>query len=201
MCAALSPAACGATVDGAMAFKLSILVVANRTADSDELSEALRARAEQRPASYTIVVPPTGGGPEARAAAKVKLAAALQRLRDAGLEIDGRIGPPDPVDAVHAVWDPRHFDEVIVSTLPGQASKWLLMDLPHRIARLTGVQVTHVVASDEKVKLEAVPLPARDRPGVLAPLSVLSWGGRPPAPPRGEEKAPDSPSEPPDDAA
>ena len=184
-----------------MAFKLSILVVANRTADSDELSEALTARAEQRPVSYTLVVPPTAAGTAARAGAEAKLAAALRRLRGAGLEIDGRVGPPDPIDAVHAVWDPREFDEVIVSTLPGQASKWMLMDLPHRIARFTGVQVTHVVASDEKVSLEAVPLPERAKPGVLAPLSVLSWGGRPPAPSPEPETSPKTPAEPPDDAA
>src|SRR6266550_1781510 len=184
-----------------MAFKHSILVVANRTADSDELSGALLARAEQGPVAYRLVVPPMAAGPDSRAAAEGKLAAALGRLRDAGLEIDGGLGPPDPIDAVHNVWDPRSFDEVIVSTLPGQASKWMLMDLPHRIARLTGVQVTHVVASDEKVKLEAMPLPARDRPGVLAPLSVLSWGGRPPAPARGGDEAPDQPDEPPDSVA
>jgi hypothetical protein len=95
------------------------------------------------------------------------------------------------------VWDPRSFDEVIVSTLPGQASKWMLMDLPHRIARFTGVRVTHVVASDEKVKLESVPAPERAKRGVLSPLSVLSWGGRPPAPAWDEDPA----REPPDDAA
>ena len=174
-----------------MAFKHSILVVANRTADSDELSAALLARAEQGPVAYTLVVPPMAA----------KLAAALGRLRDAGLEIDGSLGPPDPIDAVHNVWDPRRFDEVIVSTLPGQASKWMLMDLPHRIARFTGVRVTHVVGSDEKVKLEAVPLPERDKPGVLAPLSVLSWGGRPAAPARGDADTPDEPGEPPDSVA
>ena len=177
-----------------MAFKHSILVVANRTADSDELNGALAARAEQGPVSYTLVVPPMTAGPAARGAAEAKLTAALARLRDGGLEIDGRLGPPDPIDAVHAVWDPRRFDEVIVSTLPGQASKWMLMDLPHRVARFTGVRVTHVVGSDEKVKLEAVPVrhvlasdrrepehsapPTRERSGVLSPLSVLTWGGR-----------------------
>ena len=180
-----------------MAFKHSILVVANRTADSDELNVALLARAEQGPVAYTLVVPPMTAGPDARAAAEGKLAAALARLRDGGLEIDGSLGPPDPIDAVHAVWDPREFDEVIVSTLPGQASKWMLMDLPHRVARFTGVRVIHVVGSDEKVKLQSVPVPERSKPGVLAPLSVLSWGGRPPAPPRSEEP----PREPPDDAA
>jgi hypothetical protein len=180
-----------------MAFKHSILVVANRTADSDELSGALLARAELGPVAYTLVVPPTAAGPDSRAAAEGKLTAALGRLREVGLEIDGSLGPPDPIDAVHNVWDPRSFDEVIVSTLPGQASKWMLMDLPHRIARFTGVRVTHVVASDEKVKLESVPAPERAKRGVLSPLSVLSWGGRPPPPARDEEPA----GEPPDDAA
>jgi hypothetical protein len=184
-----------------MAFKHSILVVANRTADSDELSGALLARAEQGPVAYRLVVPPMAAGPDSRVAAEAKLAAALARLRDAGLEIEGNLGPPDPIDAVHAVWDPRSFDEVVVSTLPGQASKWMLMDLPHRIARFTGVRVTHVVGSDEKVKLEAVPLPPRDKPGVLAPLSVLSWGGRRATPPRGANDASGQADEPPDSVA
>ncbi len=184
-----------------MAFKHCILVVANRTSDSDELSEALVARADQGPVAYVLIVPPMAAGPDSRAAAEGKLAAALGRLRDAGLEIEGGLGPPDPIDAVANLWDPRRFDEVIVSTLPGQASKWMLMDLPHRIARLTGVRVTHVVGSDEKVKLEAVPLPERHKPGVLAPLSVLSWGGRPSTPARDAEDAPDPPGEPPDSVA
>jgi hypothetical protein len=180
-----------------MAFKHCILVVANRTADSDELHEALVARAGQGPVAYTLVIPPRAAGPDARSAAEAKLTGALGRLRDqAGLEIEGSLGPPDPLDAVHNVWDPRRFDEVIVSTLPGQASKWMLMDLPHRVARFTGVRVTHVVASDEKVKLEAVPRPQRDKQGVLTPLSVLSWGGRP-----GAGRTPEPAGEPPDDAA
>lgn len=169
-----------------MAFTLSILVVANRTADSDELCEALAHRAQERATRFTLVVPPVGAGRDARAAAEAKLASALERLRAVGLEGTGRIGPPDPVDAVHAVWDAREFDEVVVSTLPGQASKWMLMDLPHRVARLTGVQVTHVVASDEHVKPAAVPVGEHEKPGVLAPLRVLSWGGRPPAASRRE---------------
>jgi hypothetical protein len=172
-----------------MAFKLAILVVANRTADSDELLEALKARAAERPTAFTLVVPPMSGGPDAREAAEGKLAAALERSQEAGLEITGRVGPPDPVDAVHAVWDPREFDEVIVSTLPGQASKWMLMDLPHRVARFTGVQVTHVVASDEKIKAEL--MPEREKPGVLAPLQVLSWGGKAPASGGGGDDTPD----------
>ena len=162
-----------------MAYKRSVLVVANRTAASDELHEALRAWADQGPIAYTLVVPPTTAGRQAREAADAKLKAALERAREAGLEMSGDLGPPDPLDAVQAVWDPRKFDEVIVSTLPGQTSKWMLMDLPHRVARFTGVQVTHVVGSEEKAEPVRDTVPPREKRGVLTPLTVLSWGGGP----------------------
>ena len=41
---------------------------------------------------------------------------------------------------------PGRFDEVIVSTLPGQTSRWLRCDVPYRIGALTDLPVTHVVA-------------------------------------------------------
>src|SRR2546421_12001056 len=115
-----------------MAFKHSILVVANRTADSDELSGALLARAEEGPVAYTLVVPPTAAGPDSRAAAEGKLAAALGRLRDAGLEIGGGPRPPHPLDAGHNVWEPRRLDEGGVATPPRPAPQTMLMDRPPR---------------------------------------------------------------------
>jgi len=173
-----------------MAYKRSVLVVANRTAASDELLGALQARAEQGPIAYTLAVPPTTAGPGAREAATAKLEAALKRAHEANLEMTGALGPPDPLDAVAAVWDPRAFDEVIVSTLPGQASKWMLMDLPHRIARFTGVIVTHVVGSDERVQPVRDVVAPREKRGVLSPLAVLSWGGKTPASGRGPDDEP-----------
>lgn len=159
-----------------MAFKYTVLVVANRTADSDELRAALRAPAERRPTRFVLLVPAAAAGPAARAAAEESARRALEHLREAGLEVEARVGHHDPVDAVSDVWDPREFDEVIVSTLPGAASRWLQCDLPHRVARLTDVQVTHVVASDRREPALSPP-PRRERQGLLAPLSVLSWGG------------------------
>jgi hypothetical protein len=158
-----------------MAFKLSVLVVANRTAASDELLEALRARADEGPMSYTLLVPPTTAGPEAREAADQQLAKALERMREAGLEAQGKVGLSDPVAAVHEEWDPRRFDEVIISTLPGQASKWLQFDLPHRVAKMTGVKVTHVLSSEER-RHHAEPVPEKEK-APLGALNVLSWGG------------------------
>jgi GABA permease len=162
-----------------MAFAYTILVVANRTADSDELRAALSAHAERRPTRFVLLVPATAGGPAGREAARQSAQRALEHLRAAGLEVDARVGHHDPVDAVSDVWDPREYDEVVVSTLPGAASRWLQCDLPHRVARMTDVQVTHVVASDRR-EPELSPAPVRERHGILSPLSVLSWGGESP---------------------
>jgi hypothetical protein len=162
-----------------MAFKFSILVVANRTAHSDELLEALRAYADRRPTKFTMLVPAQAPGPESREAAQATLDAASERMREAGLEVGaGRVGRPDAVGAVRDMWDPREYDEVIVSTLPGQESKWLEVDVPHRIARYTGVQVTHVLSSEPKKQGARGPAPKREKEA-LGPLAVLSWGGSP----------------------
>jgi hypothetical protein len=41
----------------------------------------------------------------------------------------------------------RAFDEIIISTLPATLSRWLKLDAPSRIARMTQVPVTHVEAT------------------------------------------------------
>jgi nucleotide-binding universal stress UspA family protein len=131
--------------------KASVLVVANRTAGSDELLEALRERAAQGPVSFHLVVPSTARGVSWVAdmnagadAAEHDLEGALQRLRDAGLDVDGEAGDPDPVAAVQDAANSRSYDEVIVSTLPKHLSKWLKLDLPHKAAHATGLPVKHV---------------------------------------------------------
>ena len=148
-------------------------MVANVTATSDELIEALKARA---PASFTLVIPatPSGGGREAAAA---KLDDALEQLRAAGLEAEGSVGNGDPILAVTDVWDPKKYDEIIVSTLPMRFSKWLHGGLPERIGKLTDAPVTHVVSQPPRPKPEVAPPPAHPDNG-MGPLSVLAWGGR-----------------------
>jgi hypothetical protein len=119
----------------------SVLVVANVTAGSPELIAALKARGEER---RTLVMPCMGPGLHARDVARPRLDAALAAWREAGLDADGVVGDEDPMEAVHEVWDPRRFDEILVSTLPGPESRWLRCDLPSRLARLTDARVTHV---------------------------------------------------------
>jgi hypothetical protein len=130
-----------------------VLVVANRTAESDELLQAMKERAEQGDVEFTLVVPaaPHGvawaadmhsGGDEAQS----HIDKAVARFRDAGLRVEGKMGDPDPQAAVQDEANFGTYDEVIVSTLPLKISKWLKVDLPHKVEHATGLPVTHVVA-------------------------------------------------------
>jgi GABA permease len=159
-----------------MTWKRNVLVVANVTATSGELVDALKARAEREPVAFTLIVPatPFGGG---RAAAVEKLQDAVEQLAAAGLEADGRVGDADPCIAVVDEWDPKRYDEIIVSTLPMRLSKWLHAGLPERIARLTDAPVTHLIAQPRKPAVETVPVAAEEKRGGMGPLSVLAWGG------------------------
>ena len=143
-----------------MADKADVLVVANRTAGSPELLEALKERAARGPAKFHLLVPSTPHGvtwaasdpPACMSAAHVRTA--VERLRSEGLEVDdGKVGDPDPVAAVEDAVNFKEFDEIIVSTLPKHLSKWLKVDLPHRVERVTGKPVTHVTATETKIEV------------------------------------------------
>ncbi len=136
----------------------NVLVVANRTAESPELLDALRRRAQDGDVAYSLLVPSTphgvawaadmhSGGEEA----EQHMQAAVNRLRSEGLTVtEGKVGDPDPVAAVQDAVNFGSYDEIIVSTLPGGISKWLKLDLPHRVERACGLPVTHITASEVK---------------------------------------------------
>jgi nucleotide-binding universal stress UspA family protein len=136
-----------------MADKAKVLVVANRTAGSTELLDALRERAEAGPARFHLVVPASPRGASwafdmysGHDAAEHDLEGALQRIRDLGLDVEGEVGDPDPVAAVSDSSQAGSYDEVIVSTLPKHLSKWLKLDAARKIAHATGLPVKHVEA-------------------------------------------------------
>ena len=160
-----------------MTWKKQVLVVANVTAASQELLAALRTRAEREASGFTLIVPATlldGGRPSAQA----KLGDALSMLRDAGLDVDGAIGDGDPIVAVTEAWDPKRYDEIVISTLPSGVSRWLKADLPHRVEKMTGAPVLHVISEPPKPAPTTVAAPPREHKGVMTPLSVLGWGGQ-----------------------
>jgi hypothetical protein len=155
-----------------------VIVLANRTAAAPELISALLERSERGPIAVTLVMPASGPGSAARAAASERLEAALAAWREAGIErCDGVVCDPIPLEALSEVWDPMRHDEVIVSTLPGQSSTWIRADLPRSVARYTGVHVRHVVAQDPEAAPPTSPPPVHEK-SPMGPLSVLSWGGK-----------------------
>ena len=133
-----------------------ILVVANRTAESPELLEALKRRAGEGDCEFTLLVPSTphgiawaadmfAGGEEAEQHRQ----ACVEELRQEGLDVkEAKVGDPDPLAAVQDECNFTGYDEVVVSTLPLHLSKWLRIDLPSKVRAATDLPVTHVVASE-----------------------------------------------------
>jgi hypothetical protein len=139
-----------------MAEKAKVLVVANRTAESPELLEALRNRAVHGPCEFTLLVPSTPHGLAWAAntqdaghdEAEGHRTAFLEELREEGLDVAAaKVGDPDPLAAICDECNFTDYDELIVSTLPLRMSKWLRVDLPRKAGAATGLPVTHVVGS------------------------------------------------------
>ena len=149
-----------------MAWEFNVLVVANVTATSDELLAALRERAERGSCRFTLLMPRSGTDTDAR------LDRALQEWRAGGLDnVSGRTGDTDPIVATMETWDPMRFDEIVVSTLPTGSSRWVGLDLPHRLEKLTSVPVRHVVSQPPAEHHWERPA-QHETYGVLSPLAA-----------------------------
>ena len=135
-----------------------VLVVANRTAATPALIAAVRERAERGPAQFTLLVPNTSTGLEryadpedhSESEAQSTLELALPLLEDAARRpCDAMIGVSEPLAAVQDAVNIHGFDEIIVSTLPTRVSRWLRLDLPHKLEGL-GLPVTTVTAKSRE---------------------------------------------------
>lgn len=132
------------------------LVVANQTLGGPHLIEKVRDLMLEEPSSFHVLVPATPPlhhltwtEGNARALAGERLESALQDIRAAGGEATGEVGDRRPMNAVLDALREQEFDDVIISTFPQGLSKWLHQDLPHRVSRVIGRPVIHVVAETE----------------------------------------------------
>ena len=154
------------------------LIVANQTLGGERLDAAVRERISRDERRFYVVVPMTqiehetsswtggyaAGGfaameedgrkwdaelDEARSKAQQRLDLMIARIKSLDGEAEGEVGVADPLEATRAVLDrDPSFDEIIVSTLPTHLSRWLKMDLPSRIARLSHAPVTSLEAEN-----------------------------------------------------
>src|SRR5215471_7117503 len=126
-----------------------ILIVAYRTAASPKLLAAVAERVARGPCKFTLLVPRPYWDPDTEEAA-ITLELAIPLLdAAAGSHVQGIVGPTDPYEAVRQTLEREKYDEVIVSTLPQRVSRWLHLDLPHRVERF-GVPVSVVTADQAK---------------------------------------------------
>jgi hypothetical protein len=137
-----------------------VLVVAHRAAATPALLEAVRARAARGRARFHLLVPNPAEHAEVTEAERHRahtegehvLALALPLLDEAaGNAADGSVSlRHDPVDAIEETLHDGEFDEIIIATLPRSVSRWLHVDLPHRLAHL-GLPVTTVIPEERVV--------------------------------------------------
>ncbi len=129
-----------------------VLIVANRTAATEPLLDAVRGRASAGLAEFHLLVPAAPRGmhrivdPEVagRAEAEEQLALALEKLSaEIGTPVTGHVGDSDPFAAISDTLHGQDYAEIIVSTLTSRLSRWTRMDLPSKV-RTLGLPVTHV---------------------------------------------------------
>lgn len=135
----------------------TILAVANQTIGSQKVIDTVMEKAADGDARVVICVPrtqPRHGhiiyDDAVYDAAQIRIDLARGFLRQQGISAVGDVGDPDPYTATMDAVAEFAPDEIIISTLPAQASGWLRRDLIERIAEASGLPVTHVVTDLEE---------------------------------------------------
>ena len=127
------------------------LVVAHRTLIGQQLVDHVASLGPPGDVRLHLVVPvhhPSGPWSDGVvvAAARARLDEGLAAFRGLGYEVTGEVGDANPVYAVTTVLRTiPPVDGIVVSTLPRGVSRWLHLDVVHRLRReVDGVEVSHV---------------------------------------------------------
>lgn len=121
------------------------LVVATRTVNSPELIDRLRERAREKPHRYTFISPKSGD--VTREDMCANLAATLAEAYRNEIDATGQPMSPDPFSAIQNAIEHYRLDEILISTLKGEQSKWLSDGLIDRVKEITDLPIEHVEAS------------------------------------------------------
>jgi hypothetical protein len=124
--------------------KPRFLVVANETIEGTMLQEVIGARAEGAERAEVLVVAPAlnsrlrywlSDEDEARRSADLRLTESLEHLRAAGIDAAGRIGEPDPVQAIADALHEYAADQIVIPTRRDGHAHWLVRDVVERARR------------------------------------------------------------------
>jgi hypothetical protein len=136
------------------------LVVATQTVASPELIETLLDRSRERPHRYTFICPRSGA--MTRSQVSQALARALAAMYREEIDATGQPMSPEPFVAVRNAIAHYRIDDILISTLRGEQSKWLSEGLIDKVKEITEKPVEHIEASREVGEAEpaAEPQPA-----------------------------------------
>jgi hypothetical protein len=121
------------------------LVVATQTVNSPDLVARLKERAKERPHRYTFISPRSGS--VSREEVCAGLAATLAELYREEIDATGQPMSPEPLPAIKNAIEHYRLDEILISTLKGEQSKWLEEGLIDKVKALTDKPIEHVEAS------------------------------------------------------
>ena len=123
------------------------LVVATQTVNSKDLVNRLAERAKERPHRYTFICPRSGA--ISREEISSRLAATLAELYRHEIDATGQPMSPEPYAAIKNAIEHYRVDDILISTLKGEQSKWLEEGLIERVQGLTDLPVEHIESGTE----------------------------------------------------
>ncbi len=117
------------------------LVVGTQTISSPDLIDKLKSRAAEKPHRYTVICPRSGD--LSREDVVERLARTLAELYKADIDATGQPMSPEPFAAIENAINHYRIDDILISTLAGQQSKWIEEGLVERVQAITDKSVEH----------------------------------------------------------
>jgi hypothetical protein len=131
------------------------LVVATQTVNSKDLVARLEERAKEGPHRYTFICPRSGA--ISREEVCSRLAATLAEMYRNEIDATGQPMSPDPFSAVQNAIEHYRIDDILISTLRGEQSKWLEEGLIEKVQGLTDKPVEHIESGTEPARVTREP--------------------------------------------
>jgi hypothetical protein len=123
------------------------LVVATQTVNSKDLVDRLKQRASGSPHRYTFICPRSGA--ISREEVCSRLAATLAEMYRNDVDATGQPMSPEPFSAIKNAIEHYRIDDILISTLRGEQSKWLREGLIEKVKAHTDKPLEHVESGTE----------------------------------------------------
>ena len=134
-----------------------VLIIANQTLGGAEMLDRVSEfNSSSGASSFYLLVPATPVGDSPWEAgdyrrhagvedAKRRLQQGLELISELGADVSGEVGDADPIDAVRSLLDRGlEFDRILLSTFSAGLSRWVRLDVPHRLARIIDLPTEHI---------------------------------------------------------